>query len=54
MSRHVEVGRVERGNVAGGNINRTVAGRDIIFQFQSPAARDKITEKESLKSRGLL
>ena len=45
MSRNVEVGNVDRGNVA---------GRDIIFQFQSPAASDQITEKESLKTRGLL
>jgi len=45
MSRNVEVGSVDRGNVA---------GRDIIFQFQSPAVSDQITEKESLKTRGLL
>jgi len=46
MSRKVEVGSVDRGYVAGGNIN--------IFQSQSPAASDQITEKESLKARGLL
>jgi len=46
MSRNVEVGSVDRGNVAGGNIN--------VFQFQSPSASDQITEKESLKTRGLL
>jgi len=46
MSRNVEVGNVDRGNVAAGNIN--------IFQFQSPAASDQITEKERLKTRGLL
>ena len=45
MSRNVVVGSVDGGNVA---------GRDIIFQFQSPAASDQITEKESLKTRGLL
>jgi len=45
MRRNVEVGSVDRGMVAGG---------DIIFQFQSPAASDQITEKESLKTRGLL
>ena len=45
MSRNVEVGNVDRGNVA---------GRDSIFQFQSPAASDQITEKESPKTRGLL
>jgi len=47
MSRNVEVGgNVDRGNVAGGNIS--------IFQFPSPPASDQITEKESLKARGLL
>ena len=45
MSGNVEVGNVDRGNVA---------GRDSIFQFQSPAASDQITEKESLKTQGLL
>ena len=45
MSRNVVVGSVDGGNVA---------GRDIIFQFQSPAASDQITEKGSLKTRGLL
>jgi len=46
MSRNVEVGKVDGGNVAGGNIT--------ILQFPSPSASDQITEKESLKTRGLL
>jgi len=46
MNTNVEVGKVDGGNVAGGNIN--------IFQFHSPSASDQITEKESLKTRGLL
>jgi len=46
MSRKVEVRSVDRGYVAGRDIN--------IFQSQSPAASDQITEKESLKARGLL
>ena len=46
MSRKVEVGNVDGGNVVGGNIN--------VFQFQSPSASNQRTEKESLKTRGLL
>jgi len=47
MSRNVEVGgNVDGGYIAGGDIN--------ILQFPSPSASDQITEKESLKIRGLL
>jgi len=45
MNRNIEVENVDGGIIAGG---------DIIFQFQSPSASDQITEKESLKTRGLL
>jgi len=53
MNSQIDVGNVERGNVAGGNINQTISYNHF-YNSKSPPAREQMKESESLKKRGLL
>jgi len=48
MNTNIEVGKMNGGNVAGGNINIFTLSSD-----QPPSAREHIKEKESVVQRGL-
>jgi len=53
MKRHIEVGNVDNGNVARGNINQNIFYNNF-NENKSPPGREHNKEKESLVKQGLL
>ena len=50
MNTNIEVGKAEGGYVAGGSINQNIYH---YYNDQSPRAREKIADKDSVETRGL-